>query len=86
MSRQQFPKPPQPHITPGSRGPTSNKRLGSGPSAVIIDMAVTAITTPPSFWKMVRVQKSRKHEQPTVVHALPKAALPIAFKANVVRW
>mmetsp|Transcript_21648 Transcript_21648/g.39302 ORF Transcript_21648/g.39302 Transcript_21648/m.39302 type:complete len:106 (+) Transcript_21648:624-941(+) len=77
---------PMAYILPGCVGPAIRSNAGSGTKAVTIDINVTASTTPPSFWKIVSVQKSRKIEQPIVVTELPTAAPPMAFRAKSTRW
>jgi len=66
---------------PGFNGPNMSNKAGSGTSAVNMDKKVTANTTLPSFRKKVRVQPSKKIEQPIVVTALPNAAPPMDFRA-----
>jgi len=50
-----------------------------------MEITVTVKHMPPSFWKMVSVQKVRNSEAPAVVMALPSAAPPMDCTANCVR-
>mmetsp|Transcript_45330 Transcript_45330/g.107863 ORF Transcript_45330/g.107863 Transcript_45330/m.107863 type:complete len:215 (+) Transcript_45330:227-871(+) len=63
-------------------GPMTRSTAGNVTRAVMMDITVTAITTPPSLLKMVNWHPRRKAAQPNVVTALPMAAVPIMVSAN----
>lgn len=56
-----------------------------GHKAKMMDAVVTAKHMAPNLAKTVRVQKTKKKDDPAVVMALPVVALPMVFKANRVR-